>query len=336
MRHLFLVHSNLTHLLARRVVEYEGIEPEDVALLVRRRYRPDERRFRVVHLPIYKGVRKPLPKRFGLLYGRRRLRAVDGLLYEITEGHPFHFYVPHTLKRFERVVLSHPSCAGFSFLEEGLAAYRTREELGRIVPRVATSRTQRIAYRGRLGEREFYRAGNTKAYGLSSWSFPDVEGRVVFDDLFRDAYSGDLSSIENVLVFDNASVTGKIRLETVLRCVDRALTKLSGEGMKSLHYKFHPAQAGSDEIERLESLLAGYAPQIHCQRLPDDAVLEGIAQAAPRVSFHQNVSSVGLYAAFAGCSVRSFAGYVIEAEPRFRRVYESQPGIYHELVELLE
>jgi len=64
--------------------------------------------------------------------------------------------------------------------------------------------------------------------------------------------------------------------------------------------------------------------------------LEALAMAAPHVQFVLNVSSVGLYAARAGCRVRTFVRHVLDREPGFKELVEQMPDAYRAAVEPLD
>ena len=336
MRHLFLIHSHITYLVARRVVDREQLAPRRIVLLCVRGYRPPESRFRIFDLVLYQDAPKQGAKRKRLTRGRRWLREIDQLVERAAGGERFHFYTPHTYHRYMSAVASHASCAGFSFIEEGLASYFSRAEINAMHPPRRSILAGLTGYGTRVGDREFFAPGHVKAYGLNSCAFPDLGGRVVLQDVFQDWPIDSVAEIENVLILDSESVAGNIRLETALSALDRALGVLAREGIKSLHYKFHPKQLDSDEPEHFEALFARHEAKIRTQRLGEEVIPECIAHAASRISFFLNVSSVGLYTALAGCRTRSFAKYVLEAEPQFRKILDSLPQLYHERVELLD
>lgn len=336
MRHVFLVHSHVTDFVARGVAEFEDLEPERVLRLAARTFGPRlpesgvAASSRVAVLdPVRLGRGLNVPER------RSRLRLLDRRVEAVVGGGRYHAYVPQTRLRWIQALLSHPRCAGFSLIEEGLASYRTRDELAAMYPPEVLGLLGRLCYGRRVGRGEFFAPGHAKAYGLTERSFPDLPRRVVLPRPPWHPGSGVLdATVETVLVFDGLSRFGTLRLESVLHAVERTLDTLAARGVDRLHYKLHPAQLGSDEVGRIEALFARRRTPA-AERLPDGLALEELAARKPDVCFLVNVSSVGLYAALLGCPVESYAPFVVEAEPEFAEHVERLPRVYRDRVRFL-
>lgn len=192
---------------------------------------------------------------------------------------------------------------------------------------------ERLAYRNWIRPAHFFEDGHSKAYGVSPKVFPDLANRVVLEEVFPAATQDEVAGIQNVLVFDSLSAHRRVRLGSVLVALRRLLHHLRSEGATGIHYKFHPAQLGTEEIAAIESLLVESG--IPSQRLPDEICLEGLARARPETRYFVNLSSVGLYAALFGCPVSSYAGWVAEAEPAFATFIDLTPRVFLDSVEFL-
>ena len=334
MYHVFVVHSYITHLVAERVVEHERLEGSSVVFLTARNFSPARARYRCVPIDISPNP-ETFPRQRNVLDSWRRLRAWDRFLEGLTGGEPFHFYTPLTGWRSHQVIKTSPLCAGFSFLEEGLNSYCTREEIEAIHPTQVARFWDKVGYRNRIGNASFFDEGHTKAYGTTRAAFPGLAHAVILEDVFSGGEEQDVSGVENVLVFDSLTVYQRLRLESLLVAVRRLMDALRAEGAKSIHYKFHPAQLGTREVPVLESLLRESEPSIHAERLPDQVCLETLAGSRPDVRFFVNLSSSGLYAALKGCPVFSYARWVAEAEPRFVRDIERVPRVFQHEVPFL-
>ncbi len=107
-------------------------------------------------------------------------------------------------------------------------------------------------------------------------------------------------------------------------------------GVRRIHYKFHPAQMFTGENEGLEAVVIEAARGIEVRRLPGPVILENLTCAAPHIRFYVNVSSVGIYAAQFGCKVYSYAPYCAEVEPAFQRKINELPDSFAQAVEFLE
>ncbi len=331
--HLFLVHSHITYLVAMRVMNFGGLDPQRVAFLTPRSYRAPDTATRQIPVS-YEAVPASRRERRDVRRGWYALRVVDGLLADLTGGRSFHLYTPQTMQPLVQVLKSHPRCEGFSFLEEGLNSYCTRTEIERTHPPPSPLPLwQRIAYRNRLRTGRFFDEGHCRAYGVSPETFPGMDNRVVLDDVIPPASPEQAAGVETVLVLDALSVHRRVRLESVLTALRRVLGQVKSGGISSMHYKFHPAQLGTEEVTAVETVLAESGISAH--RLADDISLEGLARAKPDTRYFVNLSSIGLYAAHFGCPVFSYAQWVAQAEPEFARFIAFTPRVFLDRVELL-
>lgn len=335
MYHFFLVHSHITAHVAEEVVRHEGLDGARVVFLTSRHFSPPHERFRLVELP-FTFQPESFPRQRNLLDCWRRLHSIDRFVRRLSEGHSFHFYTPQTSQRFMRIILSHRLCRGFSFLEEGLHSYCTRQEIERIHPTQRERFIDKVGYRRRIGDAPFFQEGHSKAYGLSSASFPGFANRVILDDVLTASMQQAPAGVENVIVFDSLSVYDRVQLSSVGFAVRRLMDWLSEQGAESVHYKFHPAQLGTEEVATLEALLAEWAPRTRVQRLAEEISLETLAAANDGICFFVNLSSIGLYASLQGCRAFSIAGWVAEAEPAFAERIAQVPKIFWDSVQDLK
>ena len=333
MLHLFLDISPITHLVARGVIARERIPAERVVWVTASPSAPE--------VPLERASTWPDPgdSRSGfrlpsLLRPLQHLRDLDAWVDELTGGEPFHVYAPYTHKREHWLLIRHARCRGFSFLEEGLASYHTREEIDERVPPRPLKPWKRWLYRGRMREKRFFQEGNARAYGVSEDSFPGMEGRVVLQCVFRRDRGAEFDEVETVLATDGLSVRGDVRHESVLAGLDRALPALRELGVGRVHVKPHRVQLGTGQLEETLALLSSRG--FKTEQLPLDTSLEELAFSAPRVRFVINLSSCGIYAAAAGCQVLSFARCVEREEPAFGRLIEGLPRAFRERIDFVE
>ena len=334
MHHVFLVHSHITYAVAAKVVEHERIDKRSVVLLASRGFLPPEDRLRLVPID-YSFDPESFPRQANLLDSRRRLRAMDHFLRDLVAGDRFHFYTPQTGQRFIQIIKSSPRCAGFSYLEEGLGTYLTREELEKIDRTKRATWLDRISYAGRIGDASFYDEGQDHAYCVHSAAFPGMQGRVVLHDVFSPPRDLDLSAIRTVIVCDGMAWHGQVRSASLLHALDRVLDELRDEGVTSVHFKLHPAQVGTDEENAIHALFRRHAESVAAKALPNEVSLEQLAFAAPHVRYLIGLSSAGLYAALMGRTVRSYARYVCEVEPEYACFVDQLPSLYRERLQFL-
>lgn len=325
--------NGISGIVADAVMRHEALEPERCRLATTRGLALQRPGVASGELPYGPGFAKALPGQIGVIDAWRRLRAFDAQVAELVGGEPFHAYLPNTRARYFAALRSHKLCTGHSFLEAGLAAYRTREETNALYPRDASGLRQRIRYGRRLTQRAHFAPGERCAYAATGAAFPGFPRRV----LLKDALEGlpGPTDVEDLLVFDGLAAHGLVRLESVEHAVRRLFAKLRAEGVRRLHFKFAPAQRGTAECARLERVLHAEAAGIELAPLSEDTLLEGVAARSPRARFYVNASSFALYAAHFGRPVYSYAPFLCELEAAHASTIAALPACWHRCVRFL-
>lgn len=333
--HLFLVHSHITYLVARAVIDQRGLATEQVGFFALRGFLPPaDGRF---DAPLVGFDHDLVPRRRKQRPSMRRAREmladVDRQLTRLTGGRRFHLYTPQTMEPNIQVLKNSRACAGFSFIEEGLHSYCTRAQIERSHSPRPARLWERLAYRNRVRNARFFDPGNCAAYGVHPAVFPDLHGRRVLDRAIVAIDPRLAAGVEHLLVFDSLASYRRIRLHSLLAVLQRLLDWLAASGVDRLHYKLHPAQVGTDEQRTVEALLnrAG----LRVERLADALSLEGLARARPDTNWYVNLSSAGFYAALFGATVHSFAPWVAAQEPPFQRYIDLAPPVFSEYVRFL-
>lgn len=114
MKHIFVVHSNITYLSALGIIAHDNLALPD-CLLVSGHYLRDApiavNRIKLFSLNLLRPARF-----FNFAYD------VDRKIANFTGGEQFTAYVP-TVCRLEKVVVTNPLCAEICFFEEGIGSY---------------------------------------------------------------------------------------------------------------------------------------------------------------------------------------------------------------------
>jgi len=328
--HLFLIHNHSSYYTAVAAALHARLEPEEVVFLTARHHESYRPRYRL--LPVSTSV----PRTWRTWHARRFLHAFDAALRKLVHGRPFHWYVPHTRFRYVQLVKTHPLCSGFSFLEEGLAAYRSPEQVEELYRQVPRKLRDRACYGDRIPTMRFFDPGHEHAYGLYEDAFLGLPGRVILRDWQRNVVRRPDLSLRHVLVFDGSSSAGIVRFESILAGLRRLLEEFRRWGLREVHYKWHPAQMGrSPERPRILEAFARHAAFLRTVPVPADTSLEEIALSCPEVEFLVSTSSAGFYAALCGRPVRSFGRFVAEVDPDYWSVLRALPHQYWQHVTLL-
>lgn len=117
--HLCLTQSPLISMVFRAAIRKMGIPPERVRSISRRSVKPVGEGVCLDGLSdrmeaAYKGFKRKVY--------RELKRELGSELERMTEGGPFHAYIPHTQRLMYQEVLAHPLCQGYCFVEEGFTS----------------------------------------------------------------------------------------------------------------------------------------------------------------------------------------------------------------------
>lgn len=117
MKHIFVLHSNITYLSALGIIARDNLDLSD-CLLISERYVRDI----------------PVPVKTVKLFTLNLLRParffnfahdVDRIIANFTGGDQFTAYVP-TVCRLEKVIITHPRLSELCFFEEGIGSYNSQ------------------------------------------------------------------------------------------------------------------------------------------------------------------------------------------------------------------
>ncbi len=334
MKHVFLVHSGITEFVAQAVGRQQRISREDSFFLCSRGHVPADAAARWTPID-YRHNPESFPSRANPLRSRALRRRFDRAVAEWAGGERFVFYTPQTSQRFMQLLMSHPLCAGFSFIEEGLGSYKTREEVDRAEPPRQLSRWDQVCFGARLRDGHFFADGHRQAFGIRDEVFPGFAGRVILDGVFDRVAAGLPEDVECVLVLSGLPAYGLLDLGDETRALERALDDCQARGIRRIHYRFHPAFTGSPLVAPYRALFARHAERFTFAELPSRVVLEAMRPSDGGLVVLTNVSSIAIYAARNGCSVLSYARYVAVENPPFGETIADLPDVFHRSVHYL-
>jgi hypothetical protein len=122
MKHIFTIHSHVTFLVAYSIIKYLNLDKEDVILLSSK-YKVSVGGFRVEEAfqTRFKGLKDKL-------FTLNAPRAHDRYIDKLTGGQPFTAYVD-LMSYYQKILITHPKCKSFHFIEEGNGAYQEFDDL---------------------------------------------------------------------------------------------------------------------------------------------------------------------------------------------------------------
>lgn len=266
------------------------------------------------------------------------LRRSDEELEDLLKGESCEFYVSQTWHDASHLVISHPLCRGFSYLEEGWTSYYEFGAVARAYPTKVRSLCaqilRRTLFRNRLPpEQTFFHRGYQHVYGFTEHSFPNWANRVVLGlpESFR-PLPGSSPKTSPVLVFDALVELGKTSFDAVSHAVAKLLDALRAAGEPRLRYKFHGAQTETTSKSGLRNLFALHKEYLSIEELPAETALEAMVSAEDFSMYIFN-SAAGLYASLAGRRVISLNNLVREADPAYIKEVRALPDVFATLIQ---
>ncbi len=262
MKHLFIVHSNITYLAALGAICKENLASEDVVILGDNYHaaspivcHPIE-----INLPLKTALKHPTQT-------LRPVRYVDAVIERLTGGEPYVLYV-QMLFNIQRIALTNPKCKGLNFIEEGLSVYRKSVPMWYITANARAS--EKLPYRNKTIKDRlrnlyscfkgyssrmmalpflytgYFNVEGVKFYGFSHDSFVGVDSVEVisFSDIvsrFEIKCQINLTD-KNIWIGNNAVRIGVQTLEQYLAGIDSGVIKNLESGTKMVAIKFHPTE----------------------------------------------------------------------------------------------
>lgn len=339
IKHLFFVHSHITFQVAIAIMRKKRIAKKDAIFLAGRGFDPNDADFPVVALPFsddYFLIYKNFFKGWGYL------KEFDAFLSSLCNGE-FIFYCPHTYSLFSPIVASHRMHRGYCLIEEGLSSYNSIDEMNVMIPPVRLTGKQKILsrffYRGRFGDRVFFKRDCLETYATSAQAFPDFPSTITVDinDGKMGRYPDFAREVESLLILDSTVETKAVSADNFIRGFRHAIAHFSGEQFsgKSIHVKLHPYQYVDRWFaDQLITHLKQQLPDCNIVEISSDVSIETLTFDC-RADLYVGITSLALYAARKGRKVYSFARRIAELEPGYLLKLSRQPKVFSDAVEFL-
>lgn len=325
--HVFFLHSYVPALIAETIIEQKELASDEIIIWsTRNRGRP------WLELPGATRLLENVPftatqldRSSNLKRNWSRLKQIDAEISLAVNGKKFHLYIPHSYWQFFQILATHRLCIGFSYLEEGLAAYRENSE---IVSSLASkkqnvwslSRLQRILFRSRILGEEFYNRHAQCAYGTSPFSFVNVDiPRKIIDVSWK--AMPDIANSHNdcavILLPPCGNSNGRelVGLEKTLLDV---VEILRNSHFRKIYVRSHP-ESDINDFNELYYDIFGEKDQ---RFIPDplEHPVEMIC-ASSSVTIISSGSSTSIYASRMGREIISFSGIYSENCPQFSETW---------------
>ncbi len=322
MKHIFFVHSKITFLMSKKVIEYQRL-PLDTCIFVFDRMATHSLDYgiRSIQLPFELFPKDYFRIRLDFWNARKSINALDVFINEQTGGEQFLFYVPKAQSNYFHLTITNNYCVGFYYIEEGYASYNKNGWFSKKKHLYLRDWFYGFIFEKRVPSvKHFYEINNQKykgCYTLSPYSFEGFPNKYILELPFQ--IKEELNNYESILVFSCELEFGFIKSENFKFALEDLCKVFLEKKIKHLHFKFHPGQKQEVSINLILSVFNQFRDEIDFVEIEDNISLEEIAVSSLKSQFYIINSSIGLYATIAGRKVYSFINFVRKREPDFQK-----------------
>ncbi|MFN7116093.1 MAG: hypothetical protein ACK4TA_04800 [Saprospiraceae bacterium] len=352
MKHFFIVHSSITWLVSKQLMESEQLSPADCTILTDRRMPVPPGAYHIkdiTDLSLHDLKWREANQLLQLQQQNRvRLREIDQIITSFcTNGENFQLYLPHHRDMRYWAFTTHPRCERFFYIEEGTMSYWGTNPIPVIpqhlgwhwmVKRFILNLLYDWYLLGRAPAlpRNFHTNSRKYggAYGLSKLSFPGLPNVKLLPLPFES--SPEWAHVQHVLVFGPYVEFGELPQAVRLKVTQQLFNNFIKNGISTIYIKFHPTQlAHPKNLAQLKALIATFSDRIEFIELPQSVSLENIA-CSSKANFYLITSSVAIYALLCGSRVMSYAKQVLKYHPNFQKTLDTMPKKVWEKLEFIE
>lgn len=328
MKHVFCIHSNITYLAALGVICKEKLSLEDVVIVTNCKFQRNT--------PIKVHQILPFRKIWShLINVFSPVRYIDKQIAKLVDND---IYIAYTeaLFAFHDVVVTHPLCQQFHFIEEGLSVYY--EEMDWQMQTANYSLRACYRYKGWKGFLQklrdisllargyklemlglpalynaFFNAKGIRFYGFSNESYYGVKNlcrislKQVSNSFEWHTHYENLEDID-IWIGQNNPEGDKELMDKYVDAIEKGCVRqLLNQGKKRIMVKFHPVEKAYAKSQTLKMFQQN---SIEVEIIPDEVVLELELFKAKNVRLYSVSSSLLLYAAMLGIECNSIINYM--------------------------
>lgn len=331
MKHVFCIHSNITYLAALGVICRERLPLEDVLIVTNNKFER-ETPVKVHRIQPCGGWCNVWHHPINAIF---TVRYMDRVIAKLVENEMYIAYT-EALFAFHDVVVTHPLCQQFHFIEEGLSVYC--EEIDWQVQTINYSSRACYRYKGWSGFHQklkdisllirgyklemlglpalynaFFNAKGVRFYGFSNESYYGVKNlcrislKQVSDSFEWNTYYERLEDVD-IWLGQNNPRGGRELIDKYVNAIEKGcVRRLLSQGKQRIMVKFHPVE---ETYAKQQTLKMFQRNGIEVEIIPDEVVLELELFKSKKVRLYSISSSLLLYAAMLGIECNSIINHM--------------------------
>lgn len=272
MLHIFWIHSHITFLISKEIIEKVALHEEVLVFLSRGYSAPmmfEKDNLQIVSFPWY---REQFLSDHNLLIKtdvfktRRNVVECNALLDNYINGREFFLYVPTSWEYTIGLLLKNKLCKGYYYIEEGSLSYLANgNKLRRnFFFRIVANYIYNLPYMGVLIELPHFLG----VYASSSEAFPWYQSEIKTVEISPvPNYFSNLKDLNQIVVFDHLVMSNP----DLCILIDSLSDYFRANHINKFGYKFHPVSLGKPEKE---NVIRERFRMFDSYELPSDFVVE--------------------------------------------------------------
>lgn len=259
------------------------------------------------------------------------INRFDRFIQSAVAGRHFACLLSHSSDILSQLLISHPLCDAFYYIEEGLTSI-TGGKIGiqrnRPVKKIVNRFKCQAFYGGRMNRHsELYLPEHPKydgCFALTTYGFNGFPRRKQLS--MNQLQPLEKTGADIVVLLDSHYIIGNCNLEEYIASLHDVTAELI-HGEKRIAVKFHPNENDPDRKHQIIRALSEFNHPTTVSELPAGFVAE-------RLDYHEETlivvgaSSLGLYLSQRGFKTVSFARHLAAHSARFSQVATSLPEVF--------
>lgn len=305
MKHVFIIHSNITYLVALSVIRLKKLNDYEVLFAITRNYTiPSSNPYRKFAL------NDGFNFSSNLIVNYLKLKKWQNALNRNIDE-TFHAYLPHTNNSRFAMIVDNSKCSGYSYLEEGLGYYM--HENVKVIKRSKFENLKNLLKYSswRLvnlleNHKHFCFTDNkySESFVLNLDAIPTAPNKILINIGFE-SQKKEQSHLDCIIIFDALALFNILKREQLIDLLNEyIIPHIKKSSYKNTAFKLHPEHyasvKGNEEAILLREILKSNFTNI--LELEKDYVLEEYLQ-NKRTVLYTYVSSLGYYASLWGSEV---------------------------------
>lgn len=312
---IFFVISNITQLVTETYLAQNGNSSETIVLHTKR-FKPDMQGINLHYYPYFDDRTEFEIAGNNFIKKKAHKKELFSFISTLCKGKNFMLFAPHFYINTLRMIIAHPDCKDYAYIEEGTLSYMGYKDIITGMP----ERNFNLLQSKGMGfkTRKSYPDLNKTGVCLRENCFPFLKNKLVLENKALESVLKSKESNRNyayseqaILVFDSCVENKMASFEDYLLCIIKSIAFIKSQGKKKIFYKFHPDQHLYKLITYYRAYLNTAAFELEFEELPNDLSLELVFLRSKNLLVIHTISSLGYYASMQGHSVFSNATFLL-------------------------